>query len=82
MRYKKYPLSIQCGIWEVFLPWEGLPLKKCSIVYYIKSTKHSEGKKKLQQRQADNSDIAQCEIKCSEDVHKQDKALPEQQQVL
>jgi len=29
---------------------EELPLKKSSIVYHIKSTKHSEGKKKLQQR--------------------------------
>ena len=61
-RVKEYPVEpfiVSCG--KLFCQGcrEELPLKKSSISYHIKSTKHSDGKKRLEQRKAKDQDIAQ-----------------------
>jgi len=61
---------------------EELPLKKSSINYHIKSSKHSEGKKRLEQKKVKDRDIAQSLRKYNEDVYARGETLPEQQQVF
>ena len=61
---------------------EELPLKKSSISYHIKSTKHSDGKKRLEQRKVKDKDIAESLRKYNEEVHARGETLPEQQQVF
>lgn len=80
--YPQEPFTVASGKLFCQACREELPLKKSSIVYHIKSTKHSEGKKKLQQRRANDSDIAQSLRKYNEDVHGRGETLPEQQQVF
>jgi len=80
--YSQEPFTVASGKLFCQACREELPLKKSSIVYHIKSTKHSEGKKKLQLRQANDTDIAQFLRKYNEDVHGRGETLPEQQQVF
>ena len=47
---------------------EELPLKKSSISYHVKSTKHSDRKKKLEQRKVKDQDIMQSLTKYNEEV--------------
>ena len=61
---------------------EELPLKKSSISYHIKSTKHSDGKKRLEQQKVKDKDIAESLRKYNEEVHARGETLPEQQQVF
>ena len=61
---------------------EELPLKKSSISYHIKSTKHSDGKKRLEQRKVKDKDIAESLRKYNEEVYARGETLPEQQQVF
>jgi len=61
---------------------EELPLKKSSISYHIKSSKHSNGKKRLEQRKGKDQDIAQSLQKYNEEVHGRGETLPEPQQVF
>ena len=61
---------------------EELPLKKSSISYHIKSTKHSDGKKRLEQRKVKDQDIMQSLTKYNEEVCGRGESLSEQQQVL
>ena len=44
---------------------------KSSIEYHIKSSKHNDGKKRLQKRKADDLDIAQSLKKYNQEVHGQ-----------
>lgn len=67
--YSQEPFTVASGKLFCQACREELPLKKSSIVYHIKSTKYSEGKKKLQQRRVNDSDIAQSLRKYNEDVH-------------
>ena len=59
-----------------------MPLKKSSISYHIKSTKHSNGKKKLEQQKVKDQDIVQSLTKYNEEVCGRGVTLPEQQQVF
>ena len=61
---------------------EELPLKKSSISYHIKSTKHSNGKKKLEQQKVKDQDIVQSLTKYNEEVCGRGATLSEQQQVF
>lgn len=61
---------------------EELPLNKSSISYHIKSTKHSDGKKRLEQRKVKDQDIVQSLGKYNEEVSGRGETLPEQQQVF
>ena len=84
-RVKEYPVEpfiVSCG--KLFCQGcrEELPLKKSSISYHIKSTKHSDGKKRLEQRKAKDQDIAQSLRKYNEEVHLRGETVPEQQQVF
>ena len=84
-RIKEYPAEpfiVSCG--KLFCQGcrEELPLKKSSISYHIKSTKHSDGKKRLEQQKAKDQDIAQSLRKYNEDVHLRGETVPEQQQVF
>ena len=60
---------------------EELPLKKSSISCHIKSTKHNSGKKRLEQQNIKDQDIAQSLRKYNEKVHARGETLPKQQQV-
>jgi len=60
---------------------EELPLKKSSISYHIKSTKHSGGRKRLEQQKVKDQDIAQSLRRYNEEVHARGETLPELQQV-
>ena len=84
-RVKEYPAEpfiVSCG--KLFCQGcrEELPLKKSSISYHIKSTKHNDGKKRLEQRKVKDHEIAQSLRKYNEEVHSRGETLPEQLQVF
>ena len=84
-RVKEYPTEpfiVSCG--KLFCQGcrEELPLKKSSISYHIKLTKHNDGKKRLEQRKVKDHEIAQSLRKYNEEVHSRGETLPEQQQVF
>ena len=68
-KYSKEPFTVLSG--KLFCQGcgEELPLKKSSIEYHIKSSKHNDGKKGLQKRKADDLDIAQSLKKYNQEVH-------------
>ena len=80
--YSKEPFTVATG--KLFCQGcrEELPLKKSSIEYHLKSTKHANGKKKLQQRNVKDSDIAQSLQRYNAEAHGRGETLPEQQQVF
>jgi len=67
--YSKEPFTVASG--NLFCQGcrEELPLEKSSIEYHIKSSKHTNGKKKLQQRKVNDSDIAQSLKRYNAEVH-------------
>ena len=73
--YSKEPFTVASG--KLFCQGcrEELPLKKSSIEYHIKSNKHTNGKKKLQQRKVNDSDIAQSLKRYNAEVHGRGETL-------
>ena len=67
--YSKEPFTVASGKFFCQGCWEELPFKKSSIEHHIKSSKHTNGKNKLQQRKVNDSDIAQLLKRYNAEVH-------------
>ena len=84
-RVQQYPseqLNISVGKLFCKACREELSLKSSSVANHVKSTKHVDGKKRLEIKQAHEQDIARALSVHNEQTHLKGETLPEQQQVF